>query len=173
MLAVSRPRTLHPQGLRTAGPQAQLPQAPGSWAAGRMVTQPVDNYWAWLRSRAGSSGQGILYNHTALLTRVSTTAQPAICFSRSVVRCPCLSSARAATNIVACSQVCKDLNNHLPRHKKAPNFLGTLARWHNWACASGRGHDGGPSQKPTFLSPSHWAHTESSPPPPPPVSACF
>lgn len=39
----------------------------------------------------------------------------------------------------SCSQICKDLNNHLPRHKKAPNSLGTLACWYIWACAPGRG----------------------------------
>lgn len=38
--AISQPWTLHPQGLRTAGSQTRLPQATGSWASGRMVTQP-------------------------------------------------------------------------------------------------------------------------------------
>lgn len=39
----------------------------------------------------------------------------------------------------SCSQICKDLNNHLPRHKKAPNSLGTPACWYIWGCAPGRG----------------------------------
>lgn len=84
-----------------------------------------------------------------------------------------LSSARAATNIVSCSQVCKGPNHHLARHKKAPSSLGTLACWHFWACAPARGHDGGPFQKPIFLSPVMGITQNPGPQLAPSVSACF
>ncbi|KAF5917893.1 hypothetical protein HPG69_010046, partial [Diceros bicornis minor] len=57
--------------------------------------------------------------------------------------------AQAATNLVTCSQVCKDLKNclwtqvgHLPMHKRAPKPLGTLLHWHIWVFAQGRAMTG-------------------------------